>query len=57
MMSGIHLKLLNYSGKLIMLEILIVLSVVGQFALIIYFRAKSKSVAQLKADLIEKESN
>ena len=55
-MSGIHLKLLNYSGKLIMLEILIVLSVVGQFALIIYFRAKSKSVAQLKADLIEKES-
>lgn len=55
-MSGIHLKLLNYSGKLIMLEILIVLSVVGQFALIIYFRAQSKSVAQLKADLIEKES-
>ena len=55
-MSGIHLKLLNSSGKLIMLEILIVLSVVGQFALIIYFRAQSKPVAQLKADLIEKES-
>ena len=55
-MSGIHLKSLNYSGKLIMLEILMVLSVVGQFALIIYLRGKGKSVAQLKADLIEKES-
>lgn len=54
-MSGIHLKSLNYSGKLIMLEILIVLSVVGQLAFI-YFLRNPRTSAQRKADLIEKES-
>jgi len=54
-MSGIHLKLLNYSGKLIMLEIAIVLSVVGQLA-VIYFLHNPRTSAQRKADLIEKES-
>ena len=39
-----------------MLEVLIVLSVVGQFALIVYLTAERKPAAQLKADLIEKES-
>jgi hypothetical protein len=39
-----------------MLEVLVLLSVVGQFALIIYLTAERKPVAQLKADLIEKES-
>lgn len=39
-----------------MLEALVVLSVVGQFALIVYLTAKRKPAAQLKADLIEKES-
>jgi|APIni6443716594_1056825.scaffolds.fasta_scaffold2874177_3 hypothetical protein len=39
-----------------MLEVLVVLSVVGQFALIVYLTAESKTAAQLKADLIEKES-
>jgi hypothetical protein len=54
-MSGIHLKLLNYSGKLIMLEVFIVLSVVGQLA-VIYFLHNPRTNAQRKADLIEKES-
>jgi hypothetical protein len=54
-MSGIHLKLLNYSGKLIMLEVFIVLSVVGQLA-VIYFLHNPRTSAQRKADLIEKES-
>lgn len=39
-----------------MLEVLVVLSVVGQFALIVYLTAERKPAAQLKADLIEKES-
>jgi hypothetical protein len=47
---------LGHFGKLIMLEIIVLLSVVGQFALIVYLTAERKPVAQLKADLIEKES-
>jgi hypothetical protein len=39
-----------------MLEVLVVLSVVGQFALIVYLTAERKPAAELKADLIEKES-
>ena len=39
-----------------MLEVLVLLSVVGQFALIVYLTAERKPAAKLKADLIEKES-